>query len=157
LFSLNWLAGSMPLLLTATMTPTPYESHWSAAFMPYASGVLLLIFATVLWILSPMIARFVSSDVDSSVSLGGLSRSDLYNFAFVFLGLFFILSSFADVVNWIHYFTLSDVDPRNNPHIHNFYNLTKPCLTFALGVVFLIGSPHWTKKLVDLDKRYEES
>jgi hypothetical protein len=115
--------------------------------------VLLVIFATGLWVLARAIGRLVSRGVDASVSIGGLTRADLYSFAFVFLGLYFILSSFADVINWIHYFvTVSHNDPAHNPPVENFYQLTRPCLTFVAGFVSLLGAPHWTKKLVSHDQ-----
>ncbi len=153
LFALNWLLLSVPLLLSAAASPLPHEPHLVATLMPYAPGVLLLILAAVLWILASIIARLVSRGVDSSVNVGSLSRSDLYSFAFVFLGLFFILSSFADVVNWIHYFTVSHEDPRHDPRVQSLYQLTRPCLTLALGLVSLFGAPRWTKKLVARDQR----
>ncbi|HEY5037384.1 MAG TPA: hypothetical protein VII74_09660, partial [Chthoniobacterales bacterium] len=94
--------------------------------------------------------RLVSRGVDTSVSIGSLSRSDLYSFAFVFLGLFFVLSSFADVINWIHYFaTVSSEDPR----VKSLYQLTRPCLTLALGLVSLLGAPRWTRKLVAYEQK----
>jgi len=96
LFALNWLLTAVTLLLSAATTPLPHERHLSAVLMLYAPAVLLLIVAAGLWILTPAIARLVSRGVDISVSIGSLSRSELYSFAFVFLGLFFILSSFAD-------------------------------------------------------------
>ena len=98
--------------------------------------------------------QLVSRGADTSVSIGGLTRADLYSFAFVFLGLYFILSSFADVINWIHYFvTVSHNDPARDPHVENLYQLTRPCLTFVAGLVSLIGAPHWTKKLVSHDQK----
>lgn len=154
LFALNWLFTAVPRLLSAAATPLPHERPLSVVLGLYAPGGLLLIFAAGLWILTPAVARFVSRGVDSSVNLSGLSRSDLYSFAFVFLGLFFILSSFADVINWIHYFaTASPSTP--DPRSQNFYQLTQPCLTFVAGVVSLIGAPRWTKKIVVYDQKHQ--
>ena len=85
LFALNWLLTAVPLLLSAATTPLPHERLLSAVLMLYAPAVLLLIFAAGLWILAPAIARFVSRGIDTSVSVGSLSRSDLYSFSFVFL------------------------------------------------------------------------
>jgi hypothetical protein len=154
LFALNWLLSAVPLLLSAATTPLPHERRLSAALMPYAPAVLLLIFAAGLWILTPAIARFVSRGVDTRVSMGSLSRSDLYSFAFVFLGLFFMLSSFADVINWIHYFaTVSNQDSTRAPRVQNLYQLTRPCLTFIAGLISLLGARRWTKKLVAYDDR----
>jgi hypothetical protein len=156
LFALNWLLTALPLLLSAAATPLPHESGLSVVLMPYVAPLILLILAAGLWILTPAIARLVSRGVDTSVNIGGLARSDLYSFAFVFLGLFFILSSFADVINWIHYFaTASPDNPRNAPGGQNFYRLTRPCLTLAFGLVSLLGAPHWTKKLVAHDQKNE--
>jgi hypothetical protein len=154
LFALNWLFTAIPLLLSAAATPLPHERNLSAVLMPYAPGVLLLIFAAGLWILTRAIARLVSRGVETSVSIGSLSRSDLYSFAFVFLGLLFILSSFADVINWIHYFaTVSREDPIRDPRVQNLYQLTRPCLTLALGLVSLLGAPRWTRKFVAYEQK----
>lgn len=154
LFALNWLLTAVPLLLSATATPLPHDRHSSAVLTLYAPGVLLLIFAAGLWVLTPAIARLVSRGVDARVSIGSLSRSDLYSFAFVFLGLFFMLSSFGDAINWIHYFvTVSHQGLTRDPRVQNLYRLTRPCLTFVAGLVSLLGAPRWTKKLVAHDDK----
>ncbi|MGH9693779.1 MAG: hypothetical protein ACRD5Z_06545 [Bryobacteraceae bacterium] len=146
----NWFATSVPLFLAAAGTRLPYNRNGVAVLTLYAPSVLLLILAALIWILAPAIARVVSRGVDTTVSVGGLSRSDLYSFAFVFLGLFFILSSFANVIDWAHYFaTVSHPDAR----VRNLYQFTGPCITLALGFVSLLGAPSWTKKLVAHDER----
>jgi hypothetical protein len=154
LFALNWLLTVVSLLLRAATTPLPHGDRLSAALILYAAPVLLLIFAAGLWILTPAIARLVSRGVDTTVSMGSLSLSDLYSFAFVFLGLFFILSSFADVINWIHYFA-TEAHSAPDPRARNFYELTRSCLTFVAGVVSIVGAPRWTKKLVAHDQKSE--
>jgi hypothetical protein len=153
LFALYWLFDALPLFASAAMTPLGHEHQLSRLLAPYAPPVLLVIFAIGLWIFARTIARLVSRGVDTSVSICGLSRADLYSFAFVFLGLYFILSSFGDVVNWIHYFaTVSHNDPARNPRVENLYQLTRPCLTLAAGLVSLLGARQWTKKLVIYDQ-----
>ena len=154
LFAVNWLLTAVPLFLTAAATPLPRDQTAAAVVSVYGPAVLLLIFTAVLWMLSHPIARFVSRGVDATVSVGSLSRSDLYSFAFVFLELFFILSSAADGINWLHYFSTASSDAtRDAPRGENLYQLTRPCLTLALGLVSLIGAPHWTKKLAAHDAR----
>ena len=155
LFAANWLLTAVPLFLTAAATPLPRDRTAAAAVaFVYATPALLLIFTAVLWMLSGPVARFVSRGVDATVSVGSLSRSDLYSFAFVFLGLFFILSSVADVINWLHYFSTASAEAaREAPAIQNLYQLTRPCLTLALGFVSLLGAPQWTKKLVAYDAK----
>jgi hypothetical protein len=153
LFALNWLLQAFVLIASALTTPSVQERSVSTALMGSAPGVLLLILAVFLWMLAPAVARFVSRGVDTTVSVGSLSRRDLYSFAFVFLGLFFVLSSFADVINWIHYFTVSRDAPTRDPRIQSFYDLIRPCLTLAAGLICLLGAPHWTKKLTSRDEK----
>ena len=152
LFALNWLATAIPLFLSAVTLALPGE-HGLSLLMRYTPAALLAIAAAALWLLAAPIGRFVSRGVDTSVSVGSLSRADLYSFAFVFLGLFFVLSSVADVINWVHYFTtLSPDGQRHDPRAHNLYQLTRPFVTLALGLVSLIGAPRWTKKLISRDQ-----
>jgi len=82
LFALNWLLTSASLLLSAGQNP------WTYGFLPHVPGIGLLVFTAALWFLAGAIARVVSQGVDTSISMGSLLRSDLYSFAFVFLGLF---------------------------------------------------------------------
>src|SRR4051794_24886354 len=153
LFAINWLLHAFALIASALTTPSMQARSVSTLLMGCSPGVLLLILAGFLWTLAPAVARFVSRGFEATVSVGSLSRSDLYSFAFVFLGLFFILSSFADVIDWIHYFTVSRDAPTRDPRIQSFYELTRPCLTLAGGLLCLLGAPHWTKKLVSRDEK----
>jgi hypothetical protein len=107
LFALNWLLHALALIASALSTPSLQERTVFSILMGSTPGVVLLLLGVFLWSVAPAVARFVARGVDTTVSVGSLSRRDLYSFAFVFLGLFFILSSFADVINWIHYFTVS--------------------------------------------------
>jgi hypothetical protein len=157
LFALNWLLQAFALIASALSTPSLQARSAPAILMGATPGVLLLILAVFLWMLAPAMARFVSRGVDTTVSVGSLSRRDLYSFAFVFLGLFFVLSSFADVINWIHYFSVSRDAPTRDPHIQSFYDLTRPCLTLAAGLVCLLGAPHWTKKLTSRDEKSQKA
>lgn len=152
LFALNWLLHAVVLISSAI--PLSYERSVSANLLHCAPAMLLVILAVCLWLLASAVGRVVSRGFDASVSVGSLSRSDLYSFAFVFLGLFFILSSFADVINWLHYFAaVSREDPRHDPRIQSFYQLSRACLTLAAGLVSLLGAPRWTKKLVSRDQK----
>jgi len=159
LFALNWLLQAVVLLATTLASTLAFPSHQERpAFvnlMNYSPGLFLIVLAFFLWILAPAVARLVSRGFDINVNVGGLSRSDLYSFGFVFLGLFFILSSVGDVINWVHYFTESHDDPRHDPRIQNFYQLTRPCLTLVAGLVSLIGAPRWTRKLISRDQKAE--
>src|SRR5438093_1621357 len=139
LFAVNWLVTGASLLASAATNPLPHERQSFAVLIPYALPVLFFVFAAGSWILAPFIGRLVSRGVDANVSVGSLSRSDLYSFAFVFLGLFFILSSVADVINWILYFTVSGEALRPHPVIQGLYQINLTCLRLEAGVVSLLG------------------
>ncbi|MFL6514938.1 MAG: hypothetical protein ACJ8M1_07935 [Chthoniobacterales bacterium] len=152
LFALNWCLQALNLMVSAAALS--HDRPLAVMVMRAVPGVLFLILAIALWILAAPVARFVSRGVDANVNLAGLSRSDLYSFAFVFLGLFFVLSSIAHVINWIHYFaTAPSADPTRNPRVEDFYQLTRPFLTLVAGLVSLIGAPLWTKKLVNRERK----
>jgi hypothetical protein len=152
LFALNWGLHALNLILSVAALPPQRPDSNGPIYS--AAGAGLLLAAVGLWFLAPFIARWVVRPADTSVNLAGLTRSDLYSFAFVFLGLYFILSSVADVFDWGHYFsTVSKDEPRNGPSIQNFYDLTRPCLTLVAGLVSLLGAPRWTKKLVSRDEK----
>jgi hypothetical protein len=157
LFALNWLLHAFALIASALATPSLQDRSVSTTVLGSAPGILLLILAVFLWTLAPAVARFVSRGFDTTVSVGSLARSDLYSFAFVFLGLFFMLSSCADVIDWIHYFTVSRYAPTRDPRIQSFYELTRPCLTFVAGLVCLLGAPRWTRKLVARDQKDQQA
>src|SRR4051794_12124767 len=81
-----------------------YAGAWPRSYFNYLPAVALFVVAYLEWLLAPAISRLVTRKHDSTVSIGGLSREDLYCFAFVFLGLYFILVSIGSTVNWLHYF-----------------------------------------------------
>jgi hypothetical protein len=153
LFVLNWVLHALNLAAGVFASQRPPQHSVGSVLVLYSPAVFLIIVGAILWRLAPAVARLVSRGFDSTVSVGSLSRADLYSFGFVFLGLFFILSSIADVINWFHYFTVAPDDPRRDPQIQDFYGLTRPCLTLAAGLVSLLGAPRWTKKLLSHDEK----
>lgn len=144
LFALQWLFNAIAIFVTAVgMSPR----RGMATFVwDYGPGLVLTVLAVLFWFIASPVARFVSRGFDTNVNMGGLSRADLYSFAFVFLGLLFILRSFPDVVNWLHFFA-TEAEQRS------YYEFARPCLTFAAGLVCLLGAPHWTRKVVARDEK----
>ena len=154
LFVLNWLLQDITLWITAFLSPLPRELPLSVIAGLYGTPAILLIFCVCLWVTVPWIARIVSRGADATVTLANLSRYDLYSFGFVFLGLFFVLSSFADVINWLHYFTtVSPGTVGADPRTQKLYQLTRPFLTLAAGLVSLLGAPRWAKKLLSYEEK----
>lgn len=148
LFALNWLVSGLVYLITAITMTSSFQGHVLSIWLSYLPAVLLFIFALLFWILAPPVARLVRRGADHSVSIGSLSRCDLYTFAFVFLGLFFVLSDSA---------TAPRDHAAQSPQGRNFYQLSRASLTFAAGLVSLLGAPHFTKKLARRGARTQPS
>ena len=155
LFVLNSLLHDLTLWTSILLAPLSNERSASSIAMLYAPAVLLLVVISGLWILAPWIARLVSRGADATISLPSLSRYDLYSFAFVFLGLLFVLSSIAEAINWLHYLATVFHDTNGqDPRVQNLYQLTRAFLTLAAGLVSLLGAPRWTKKLLAYEQKH---
>jgi hypothetical protein len=158
LFILSWLLQAIAMYTSAALAPLPHERTFELFLSLYGPASLFLVIAVGLWLIAPFVARIVSRGADSTMAVGSLSRPDLYSFAFVFLGLYFVLSSIADTINWIHYFATVSAKPDDlNPRIQNLYQLTKPLMTFAVGLICLLGAPRWTKRVVAYERKHHEA
>ncbi|CAN5401404.1 hypothetical protein BH09VER1_BH09VER1_09140 [soil metagenome] len=156
LFALNWLFYDVYLWAVAVQSSLSDPRSPFLVVAGFAPSFLLLLAIVLLWILAPRISRLVSPGVDPSVAFSDLTRYDLYCFGFVFLGLYFILSSFAEVINWTHYFaTVAHNGGMPDPELQrqSFYQLTRPALTFVGGLVSLLGASRWAKRLVRREEK----
>ena len=152
LFSLQWFIQGLSLLAIAFSEPTD-SSNRSFIALRYLPSFLVIILAVVAWFAAPLLSRVIPGKHDASIPVSGLSLRDLYAFAFVFLGLYFALSSLADVLNWLHYcLTLAaahDFDPERKKSL---YGLSRPLITFVAGLICLFFGRTWAGKLSDHQK-----
>ncbi len=159
LFALSWLLHDITLWTQATLTalsPTRAAASLSECLALFALPCLLLLAVMLLWCLAGLIARLVSPDSDANVDLTGLTLYHLYCFGFVFLGLYFVLSSFADVINWMHYFALrahNSSQPNTETEGKYLYQAARPALTFVGGLISLLGAPRWARKLLRREEK----
>jgi len=108
-----------------------------------------LIVGATLWFIAPPFARFLAARHDEPFRLEGLNEAQLYSATFLGLGLWFSLSSFAGVFNWLHYFAVV----RSNPDLWkdedgtNLYSLSREALTLAAGLLLVFTGPVWAVKL----------
>jgi hypothetical protein len=88
-----------------------------------------------------------------------LTRYDLYCFAFVFLGLYFVLSSTGQAINWTYYFAVTARDtPQNDPErLSSFYRLTQNLIPVVAGSVCIATASRFAKKLTVAQRNYEEA
>jgi hypothetical protein len=152
LFSVQWFVQGLITLATAAAIPqTNYNDNgWyiAARIIP---SIAALLAAIISWFIAPPLSRLIAGKYNAPVEVSGLSLLDLYSFGFVFLGLYFVLSSLADVLNWLYYSLViaashGDFDPERKKSL---YGLLKPLITMAAGFVCLISGRRWAKKLSD--------
>lgn len=153
LFALSWLVqgitGTASVFASEALYPSSHMNYWN-----YAVSGWLLIIATAAWFLAQPVAWLVTPPSDANLDLGGLSRQDLYCFAFVFLGLYFVLSSLANTINWTHHYTAiakvtSEADRQRQS---SFYELTQPLITLIAGAVCLLFAPRIVQRLTRLQR-----
>jgi hypothetical protein len=153
LFSVSWLVQGVSglILMAAALAPlpSPYSNPWN-----YVGHVFFVAVAVATWLLAPAIARFVTPRPDSTVNVGGLTRYDLYSFAFVFLGLYFVLSSVGNAINWLHAYTFLAMNAPQAPR-NSFYGLTQALITCVAGGICIVFASPLAKKLTDAQRKYE--
>jgi hypothetical protein len=129
-----------------------HPPHYWLAFLAPVAG---LVFALLEWCLAPVIARWVTRNHDAEVSVGTLSRLDLYSFAFVFLGLYFILTSVAPALNWLHYYLGVSTVGSQSESQSSFYTLASYLVTLTAGLLALLPARRWARKLLAREGRDE--
>ncbi len=151
LFSLYWVVQGIIMFVSEIARGSfGLMGLWSCA----APGALLVT-AVLMFLFSKPLAHFISPRTSLEFSPGGLSLVDLYCFSFVFLGLFFVLCSFANTVNWLHYFFLVMRDsPTHDPHrSDNFYQLTQPLITLVAGGASMWFARRLALRLADIQEK----
>ncbi|HTJ00036.1 MAG TPA: hypothetical protein VL527_14235 [Dongiaceae bacterium] len=156
LFSISWLVQGLSMLAGAAFGFSPLRGRdvGPEVFLAFLPALVMLLCATVMWFAASAIARMVAGKADAPVAVAGLTLTDLYAFAFVFLGLYFVLHSLADVLNWLHYAFLvavahDDFDPERK---RSLYGLSRPLITMVAGLVCLFSGRKWARKLSALEK-----
>lgn len=121
-------------------------SAWIYSALP---ALVHLIAGATLWFLAPPFARFLAARHDEPFRLEGLTEAQLYSAVFLGLGLWFSLSSFAGVFNWLHYFAVarSSSNPWEGEDGTNLYSLSREALTLAAGLLLVFTGPVWAVKL----------
>ena len=120
----------------------------STGALGYLGAAGLLVFGLAEWLLAPLIARLVTRGRDSLVSIGGLTRADLYAFAFVFLGLYFILSAISAVLNALHFFFTLSATASQLESQSAFYKLAAPLVRMIAGFLALVFANGWASRLI---------
>jgi hypothetical protein len=110
----------------------------------------MILTALVLWTIAGRLATQVVGKSDPMIDRFSITLETAYTFAFVFLGLYFVLSSIASTLQQLYYLVavvaqLPATDPQRSLAFFQFY---RPCFTFIAGLTSLIGAPFWSSKLI---------
>ncbi len=152
LYAIYWLLQSMAELVTIlpmffiVKPELQIRIPWPITFFPVAA----LVFSIVLWLCAARISGAIVRGQDSELSMATLSREGLYGFAFVFLGLYFILSSINGIVDTGFVFFTRGVDlPGNNPEWgKEVFHFLSHVLTLVAGFACVLGAGKWSQKLL---------
>jgi hypothetical protein len=145
IFALNWfltgiIQGGTMIYITQNGT------------MPWLSvlpSLVYLLAGIFLWIGSPWLSRLLAKGNDKEVSLRGVSEKSLFATAFISLGLYFALKSFAGAISWIHFFAINK-SPDYGFHREeapSYYDLSEQILTLVTGIALILTSQIWASKL----------
>jgi hypothetical protein len=160
LYAIYWLLEGLsamviylPFMLEASSREGTHAPTSSFIFIPPS----MLIFAVILWFLSSWLSSAVTNGHDTQLTFTYLTREDLYHFAFVFLGLFFVLSSLYTLIqSGYQFFTYDFPQPNNNPEKGRYlWPFLGHALTMIAGFICVLGAQKWTNKLIRLDNKYE--
>lgn len=116
-----------------------------------AMSVLFLATSVLVWFLARPLSRLIcrGDEEETVVNVSGVTRRDLYAFAMVLLGLYFLGNSLAQMVGWIcysynpetwRYFKQEDFE--RSP-----YALFKHATPAVLGLLLLWKSNRWASAL----------
>ncbi len=153
LFSIQWLIHGLVLLAYTrkALSYVPENSLVGTALGLSLPPFLQILLAVWAWKLGPWLARRVVDSQDAPVKISGLTLEDLYSFAFVFLGLYYVLDSVGGIVNWIYY-GLSAESIRANRDFEiksALYQLSNYMVPFCAGFACLVLNKKFAKKLAN--------
>jgi hypothetical protein len=109
----------------------------------------------VLWLLASRIANFAVRGHDDTVAVVQLSLEDLYRFAFVCIGLWFVLQSLGAMVRSGYDFFAYDfpASPENENKGRYLLSFLSQIAPFLGGLICILGMHKWTRLLLRLTEK----
>jgi hypothetical protein len=158
LFCIQWFVQGITLSISVAQT-IGYGGHGLSAYSGYFIPAGLFLLSICCWLGAPFISRMVTRRNDSPLNVAGLTRRDLYCFAFVFVGLNFALSSLGMTMNTLYYFikVIRETYEGASERTSASYNLARYGVTLAGGVVAILFAEQWAVKLDRIDSTNAKS
>jgi hypothetical protein len=156
LFAVNWFVQG---ILTFVSIVREVSRAWSfhADYWALLYPAIMLVLSVGLFLWSKLLARIVTPRPDPEIVAGGLTQYDLYCFAFTFLGLYFVLSSIADTLNWLHYgfMVARETNGGDAKRADALYQITRPLITFLAGGASLCLASRLARRLTAIQRKNE--
>lgn len=147
LFALNWfLMGIFQIGTVMLMADEGSFSFHPSSLIPW---LIYLLAGIIFWVMARPLSRLLANRNDGEFTLEGVTERQLYSTAFLSLGLYFALNSFANVFSWIHFFAINKSPDYGFHHQEepSYYELTEGLLTLMAGVALMLTSRTWAAKL----------
>lgn len=120
------------------------QLHEIMQVVPWVIIGVLALSAILLWLYAPAIARLVTSGVSQEVSLGAITLADWYSIAFIGVGLFYMTSNFALILNWCHYFfKLAASNRPESGQAFDGYVVSSAIIPFIMGIILFVNGRKW--------------
>ena len=148
LYALKLLVGALASFGgMLTIVDRPVYSVWNL-FLGFLPNLIVIASGVLLWIIAPWLSRLLTKRGNGDLTLGGVTRRDLFTAVLLGLGVYFIMDSFSNVFGWIHYFAMNRSEGgfhmRDGP---SYYDLTERLLTFGAGIVLTLTCRTWADRL----------
>jgi len=145
LFSLNWLLTGLIQGASIAFISRDGELPWFS-LLP---SIVYFVAGIVFWMIAPWFSRALAKGADGAVRLDGVTERALFATAFVVLGLYFSLDSFAHVFSWAHFFAVNKSDDYgfHQEEAPSYYELAEALMTLGAGVALVLASKKWAAKL----------
>ena len=149
MFALQWLFWSINTFFGEVIA---YQQPGSTAVV-FLIPAVIVFGAILIWFCAPVISYAVTPRTDSSLNLEGLSRYDLYCFAFVYLGLSTVLAAIAPALTETHQFISSGADEMKRQLFltPTAYRLAGHVINIIAGSVAFLAASRWARLLLAAD------
>ena len=145
IFALNWFLTG----IIQGGTIVYINQNGTLSWLSVLPSLVYFLAGIFLWFGSPWFCRLLARGNDREVSLVGVSEKSLFAAAFVSLGLYFALKSFAGAVSWVHFFAINKSPDYGFHHEEapSYYDLSEQVLTLIAGITLILTSHIWASKL----------
>jgi hypothetical protein len=161
MYAIYWLTCSLSqvILYIPTLLSFSGSSVVSGTFAwAFVVPIGMFLVAVIMWAVSARLSKVIVRGEETQLVFTTLTRHDFYLFAFIFLGLYFILSSIAATLQAIyHFFAFELFLPDSERKSQNLIPLIGHAFTIAAGFACIFRGRKWTNQLIALDNSYADS